>query len=134
MSMQFGAGEQLHHELGLEPDAFVSHRAPEKDQCFAIEVPALMRKLLQLWTIANTDTSDGIERLRFGLLVAHTSPFLLLSLKPEAGAEARENPVYTSLKGERLRRVHSVMPHSGYACWRFLPHHEWMRVSAPGLL
>jgi hypothetical protein len=75
---------------------FLFMSAPEKDQCFAVEFPALMRKLLQLWAIANMDTSDGIECHRIGLLITHTSPFLMLSLKPEARAEVRENPAYTS--------------------------------------
>jgi hypothetical protein len=106
--MQFGVGEQLHHELGAQPDSFVTHSAPEKDQCFAVELPARMSELLQLWAIANLDTSDCMRCPWFVLLVAHTHPFLLPSLKPEVKAEARGNLADLS-KGKRFCRVRSFI-------------------------
>ena len=76
----------------------------------ADRVPLTRGKLLQLLALPNIDMPDDVGYLWFGLLFAHTSLFWLYNPKPEARAQAEENPPHHALKnvvcGGFKRQIH----------------------------
>ena len=52
MSMQLLGGKQTHQVFRFEPDAFVPHRPPEKDERLGVEETAFMGQLIKFYGLS----------------------------------------------------------------------------------
>ena len=57
MGMEVGAGMPAHQVLRTQPDALLAHRAPEGDQCLAVEAAVFAGQFIQLVGLAERDPS-----------------------------------------------------------------------------
>ena len=75
-------GRDEPHEMpGFEPEAFVPDRAPEEEQCAAIDLPTCMSQFIELGRPAELNPAHRVLRFRFRLWFPHTDLFFLVRLK-----------------------------------------------------
>ena len=79
--MQLLRGEQAHEMLGFEPGALLAYRAPEEDECLAIELTALVSQFIELGGLADVFAANLVHGI--SLLSCHRNipalPGVLLS-------------------------------------------------------
>ncbi len=105
MGMEVGAGMPAHQVFGLEPDALLAHRAPEGDQCLAVEPAAFAGQFIQLVGLADRDPSY--------LIVLHRYLFFFSAAKAVMGT--RLKPAHASplpFKWRGLRRAKAPFCHN----------------------
>src|SRR5690242_15651802 len=99
VSVELGRGVPTHEVLGLEPDAFSSHRSPKGEDGLAVEPAALAGEFIELFRLADLDAAY--------LICAHMHLFFLFALKMGSSLGRRHGlkPGNASLPGLKLRSL-----------------------------